>query len=37
VEVVTPDVILNFVNAFNADTLVLDDTRYSFQTEEEGE
>jgi hypothetical protein len=37
VEVVTPDVILNFVNAFNADTLVLDDTRYSFQTGEEGE
>ena len=35
VEAITPKVIDNFIRNFNADTLSLDPTWYSFQTEEE--
>jgi hypothetical protein len=35
VDVITPKVINNFIKDFKADTLKLDDTHYTFQTEDE--
>lgn len=34
VESITPEIIAKFIRDFNEDTLVLDDTLYSFQTED---
>jgi hypothetical protein len=35
VEAITPEVVVKFIDDFNADNLQLDDTLYSFQTTEE--
>jgi len=35
VEKITPKIIERFIKDFNEDTLVLDDTYYSFMTEDE--